>query len=108
MTSRALVEFDHTGAGITMISGPTVQEILAEVAKKYGVTVLELVGDRRDRMIVRARQEAMWRCSKETGKSGAAIARLMRRDHTSVIAGVRRHEERMRENNARIYVQEAQ
>lgn len=92
-----LIEFDETGASITTIqSKATVLDILGEVAKKHGFTLVELLGDGRHRELVVARHEAMWRCLRETGKSGAAIARMLRRDHTMVAHGARRHEERMK------------
>lgn len=74
----------------------TMAEIAAAVARKYNVTVNELRGKRRARYLVIARHEAMARCRYETRHSFPEIGRFFGCDHTSVLYGVRHHEERMR------------
>lgn len=77
------------------------ERIIAEVADKHGLTVLDLKSQRRSRMIVVARQEAMYRCRHETGQSLTSIARRFGgRDHTTVVHGVRRHAARIAEGKA--------
>jgi chromosomal replication initiation ATPase DnaA len=74
---------------------PAIAEIIAEVAKETGLTVAMLVGDRRSRPIVAARHLAYWRAARETGASLAAIGRAFGdRDHTTIIHGIRKHEQR--------------
>ena len=71
-------------------------QICNEVAAKHGYPVDELFSERRSRPVVIARQEAMWRCKRETPFSLPSIGRFMGgRDHTTVMHGIRRHEERM-------------
>jgi chromosomal replication initiator protein len=74
---------------------PAIAEIIAEVARETGLTVAMLVGDRRSRPIVAARHLAYWRVARETGASLAAIGRAFGdRDHTTIIHGIRKHEQR--------------
>ncbi|MBX7200322.1 MAG: hypothetical protein K1X51_13225 [Rhodospirillaceae bacterium] len=74
---------------------PAIAEIIAVVAKDTGMTVAMLVGDRRSRPIVAARHLAYWRVARETGASLAAIGRAFGdRDHTTIIHGIRKHEQR--------------
>lgn len=73
---------------------PTGPEIIAEVCDHHGVAVKELLSCRRDAFLVRAREEACWRLRDETAMTYPAIGRLLNRDHTSVIAAVRRYQRR--------------
>ncbi|UJW87909.1 helix-turn-helix domain-containing protein [Devosia sp. SL43] len=71
-------------------------EIIDQVCVKHDITRGELLSSRRARPIVAARHEAMYRMSKETSMSLPAIGRrLGDKDHTTVLSGIRRHEERM-------------
>lgn len=70
-------------------------QIIREVADKHGLTYAELMSHRRDRAIAWPRQEAMYRCAKETSASLPMIARIFNRDHTTIIHGVRAYSERM-------------
>ena len=77
------------------VRGPSITEIIAAVAVETGLTVAMLVGDRRSRPIVAARHLAYWRVARETGASLAAIGRAFGdRDHTTIIHGIRKHEQR--------------
>lgn len=74
-----------------------VRRIVAEVCAKYNLGPLDLVSERRSRRIAWPRQEAMWRASKETTASLPLIGReLGNRDHSTVIHGIRRHEQRIK------------
>jgi hypothetical protein len=84
--------------------GPTIptpiraKRILAAVCERHGFTIDEVKGDRRFTKLVLARQEAFWRLKTETRWSLPQIGRFMGgKDHTTVLFGYRRHEERMRE-----------
>lgn len=57
--------------------------IVAEVAKKYGITVHDILGRRR--MYSVARQEAMWRCLKETENTSVRVGWHFNRDHSTVL-----------------------
>lgn len=79
------------------------RQIIIETAEKHGLSEIELrlpcsttaVSDRPRRA---ARYEAMWRIHNETSLSLKVIARLFRLGcHTSIINGIRKHEERMSE-----------
>lgn len=74
----------------------TVAEIARQTAARYGVTINDIKSPRRDQRFVRARQEAMWRARNETPHSLPAIGRFLGgRDHTTIIYGIRKHEERI-------------
>ena len=70
-------------------------KIAREVAYKYAVTVNDIRSERRAPYLVAARHEVFWRCKTETENSYPAIGKFFRRDHTTVIAGVRKHEARL-------------
>ena len=73
----------------------TIGEIIASVASKYGLTIMELKGDRRSRRVSVPRQEIMYRAYTETGASLPTIGRsLGDRDHSTVLFGIRSHEAR--------------
>lgn len=65
--------------------------IIEEVAAKYGVAVKEILSDRRARVLIPPRHEAMFRCVAETHLSLPAIGRVFNRDHTSIGHAVMRH-----------------
>lgn len=74
------------------------KEIVAEVCAKHKVSLLDLQSIRRSKGLPEARHEAMYRMRHETSMSLPEIGRrLGGRDHTTVIFGIRRHEERMAE-----------
>lgn len=71
--------------------------LLAEVASRNGVSVLDLQSARRGAVLDRARDEAMWRL--RDGEADGypmplkAIGSLLgNRDHASVLKAVRRHQ----------------
>lgn len=72
-----------------------IRRILAEVATVRGVSDLDILSPRRDRVAVRARQEVMYRAATETQASLTQIARVLDRNHTSVLHGVRSHRRRI-------------
>jgi chromosomal replication initiator protein len=76
----------------------TMREIIREVAQKHGVLVADILSDRRHKPVVVARHEAMWRCKNETSFSLPQIGRAIgNRDHTTVMHGIKMHEQRMRD-----------
>lgn len=70
--------------------------IIAEVADAHDVLIADLLSPRRAVRLVHARHEAMWRLRNETTMSLPMIGkRLGGRDHTTVLHGIRKHEERL-------------
>ena len=70
-------------------------EVFAEVAKRHGLTVADLVGPSRLRQFAWPRQEAFYLAKMQTGASFPEIGRFARRDHTTVIHGVKAHAARI-------------
>jgi hypothetical protein len=67
-------------------------EITAEVAAMHGLALAVVRGASREKAVVRARQEAMWRCCRETGHSTTSVGRFFQRDHTTVVHAVQKIE----------------
>lgn len=68
---------------------PTCAEIIRSVARKHGLTYDDLRSAARFNSLVWPRREAMYRCAVETLSSITAIGNALRRDHSTVIHGVR-------------------
>jgi chromosomal replication initiator protein len=73
----------------------SVSLIIEVVAAASGIGRRELLSRRRARRTVEARQAAMWLARQAAGRSYPAIGRVFNRDHTTVIYGVSRTEQRM-------------
>jgi len=74
----------------------TIEEIKRRVAEYYNLRINDLVSARRQRVVARPRQIAMYLCKTLTAKSLPEIGRgFGGRDHTTVIHGVRKIEELM-------------
>lgn len=74
---------------------PTMATIVGEVCAKHRVTKIDVMSRRRVARVTRARHEIMYRCRHETTHSLPSIGRYLKRDHTSVLHGIRRHAERL-------------
>lgn len=66
-----------------------VKRIIRESAERHGVLYREVIGPCRFAEYTAARMEACWRAASETEVSLSEIARLIRKDHTTVIHAVR-------------------
>lgn len=89
-------DFIWVGAATRFVRWPP-KRIIAEVAEKHGLTLADLIGPRRHRYVAHARQEAMWALRQRTTLSTTSIGMFLGgRDHTTVMWGLRRHEERLR------------
>jgi len=84
---------------------PTMREIVADVARRHGVTPDDIRGPSRRRSFVRPRHEAMWLMRQVRFADGSQryslpqIAQFLGgRDHTTVLNGVRRYEDRRKKN----------
>lgn len=79
---------------------PAWKRILDETATKHCVSVDDIISPRRDRAILPARYEAIWRMKAETAMSLPAIGRrLGGRDHTTIINALKKYQ-RMAEEAA--------
>lgn len=74
---------------------PSVATIIEAAASAFAVSRIDVLSDRRDRPAVLARQSAMWLARRTTLQSYPAIGRALRRDHTTVMYGVSRIDQRM-------------
>lgn len=81
---------------------PNWRRITLEVAIKHHLKVSDLISPRRNVPFVLARHEAMWRLSKETELTTTQIGRLFKRDHTTCISAVRKHQWRLDQEAAGI------
>ena len=66
-----------------------IRDIIAEVADEFQLFPSDIVSHKRRSKIVKARHKAMWRARQETDASFLKLARIFKRDHTTVIHGVR-------------------
>ena len=74
----------------------SMKETIALIAKAYDFTYEDLVGPRRHKSLARARFAAMDACRKTGFWSLLQIGKAMNRDHTTVLSGLRRHQELLR------------
>lgn len=80
-------------------STPSWKVVMAEVAKKYNVSMLDITSPRRDMPTVMARQEFCYRLRHETRMTLPQIAkRIGNRDHTTVLHSIRKHAARLAGN----------
>jgi chromosomal replication initiation ATPase DnaA len=70
----------------------TLADIATEVCLKYEISLTKLRCPRRDPHLVNARAEFYWRARNETNKSLPQIGRFARRDHSTVLNGIRRYD----------------
>lgn len=73
--------------------GPKIRDIQTAVAEYFKLEDVELLSNRRCVKVVRPRQIGYYLCKKLTRRSLPEIGRKFGRDHTSIIAGVRKIEE---------------
>ena len=77
-----------------------IREIIAEVADEFEMSPSDILDRKRKPKYVSARYKAMWRARQETDASYLKLARIFKRDHTTVIHGVRCWEAKQ---NGKIY-----
>lgn len=68
--------------------------IAQAVALTHEVTVAELIGPRRTRLIAHARQHAFSEIRRQTKLSLPQIGRFFNRDHSTVLSGINAHRAR--------------
>ena len=74
----------------------TIDEIMKKTCEHYNIRQSDMIGPSRARNVARPRQMAMYLCKKLTTRSLPEIGRKFgKRDHTTILHGVRRIEELM-------------
>ena len=61
-----------------------IREIIAEVADEFKVFPSDIIAHKKKPKYVSARHKAMWRARTETDASYLKLARIFKRDHTTV------------------------
>jgi hypothetical protein len=79
----------------------TLEHIIKEVSIKHSVTRNAILSPRRQRSLVLARQEVMWRAREETALSFPQIGKALDRDHTTCLWGARQHQARIEAESAK-------
>lgn len=80
----------------TPTRGMMIMASIESVARSYGLTKEELIGHNRERRVAWPRQEAMTMLRDRWGLSYPRIGQILGgRDHTTVMAGIRKQRERM-------------
>ena len=64
-------------------------QIQARVAKRFNLTLTEIVGGQRSRRITRPRMIGYWLSSKLTTASLPQIGRIYNKDHTTIMYGIK-------------------
>lgn len=72
------------------------QKVISEIAAKYDISYGELIGDGHSRAFSIPRKELYYRLWNETPLGLAAIGRLLKRDRTTIRAGIISHEQRLK------------
>lgn len=78
-----------------------VQIVLNEIAERHGVARELLTSDLRSEHLVRARQEAYYELY-ALGFSSSHVGRILNRDHSTVLHGIKCHKYRMRRMDAMV------
>jgi chromosomal replication initiation ATPase DnaA len=66
-----------------------------EEAKSAGVSYETLINYNNTLRVIAVRRKAMYRAHKETNKTYTQIARVFKRDHSTIISGIRYEERRI-------------
>ncbi len=73
----------------------TIKQIISEEAKAAGLSYETLIDYNNTLRVIAVRRKAMYRAHKETDKTYTQIARVFKRDHTTIISGIRYEERRI-------------
>lgn len=79
--------------------GVTVDRILEHTAKKFGVTVDDIKGTKRNKEIAYARHVAIYLMRKLTDMSLPQIGRILKRDHTTILSSLKTIEKEIGSNS---------
>jgi len=67
-----------------------ITRLLEYMAISKGYTVAELRGDSRNQPLVRRRMETYWLLTKEFGLSPTRVGKIMGKDHTTILHGLKK------------------
>lgn len=73
-----------------MTGRPRIKDLVRMVADMAGQSPIAIVGEQRDQDVVRARQVICWLARRFTRHSLTEVARVLDRDHTTVVHSVKR------------------
>lgn len=74
----------------------TMRDVAEAVARRHGMHLRDLTGPCRSAACVKARHEAFYEIRRQLDRSLPQIGRFFgNRDHSTVLHGIRRHEQRM-------------
>lgn len=66
----------------------TIKQIIQEEAKAAGLSYETLISYNTTQRVIAVRRKAMYRAHIETDKTYTQIARVFKRDHTTIISGI--------------------
>ena len=66
----------------------TIKQIIQEEAKAAGISYETLISYNTTQRVIAVRRKAMYRAHIETDKTYTQIARVFKRDHTTIISGI--------------------
>lgn len=69
--------------------------IMKMVCLRDGITIPEIMSARREKRLVKARDEIWWLISKQTTMTLPQIGKRFNKDHTTVLWGIRMHQKRL-------------
>ena len=72
-------------------------KVVAEYCRAHDIPLTEMLSHRRQARLAKARQELMCYLRDTTTASFMEIAKALHRDHTTVLYGVRKHRDRVRQ-----------
>ncbi len=78
----------------------TIDRILDKAAKKYGVTVEDIKGAKRNKEIAHARHVSIYMIRKLTDRSLPQIGKILQRDHTTILNSLKTIEKEIGSNSA--------
>lgn len=82
-------EIDNLEVAVRVVDDADARGVIAEAARQHSITTDLLLSRNKETHVVRARQEAAWML-RQRGLSYPSIGRLLDRDHTTIMAAVRK------------------
>lgn len=73
----------------------TIKQIIQEEAKAAGLSYETLLSYNNTLRVIAVRRKAMYRAHMETDKTYTQIARVFKRDHTTIISGINYEKRRL-------------
>ena len=85
----------------SIFTRPAWKQIAIDICKKHDSSFEEIFNDNRRHDLVVIRQEIFYEIRHQLGMSLPEIGRRFNRDHTTVLHGIKKHEERMKSANVK-------